>query len=127
MKLDAWVFSARLAWSHHWIKLASVIALVSSIAGGGWYFANVFPLAKEGGTFAYHYTVYFGIDDLRAWNWVFVLPVAWVGLTIADVLIAFGAYRKEPILASSLLMLAVLWAIPWLATVFYLVVINSSL
>lgn len=127
MRLDAWVFSAKLAWSHHWIKLVSVVALVSSVAGGGWYLANVFPLAKESGTFAYHYTVYFGIDDLRALGWVFALPVAWVGLTVVDLLVAFGSYRKEPILASSLFMLSVLCAIPWLATLFYLVVINSSL
>src|SRR5690349_20842054 len=127
MTLAAWLFSARLAWSRHWIKLACVLALTLSLAGSGWFLARVLPVARASGTFAYHYTIYFGIDDLRAWWWVFVLPAAWVGLTLFDLLFAFGSYRKEPILSSSMFALAALWGFPWLVTLFYLAVINSSL
>ncbi|HVM90396.1 MAG TPA: hypothetical protein VMU11_00680, partial [Verrucomicrobiae bacterium] len=80
-----------------------------------------------GGTFAYHYTVYFGIDDLRAWWWVFFLPSVWIVLTVFDLLIAYGVFRRDQVLSSCLFALAALWAFPWLATLFYLSVINASL
>jgi hypothetical protein len=127
MRFAAWLFSARLAWSRHWIKLATLLALGMSLAGSAWFLGRVLPIAKAGGVFAYHYTIYFGIDDLRGWGWVFVLPSAWIALTVIDLLFAYGTYRKDQILASCLFAIAVLWGIPWIFTMFYLALINASL
>lgn len=127
MKPAAWLFSAKLAWSRHWIKFATFAALGLSVAGSIWFLGRVVPIAEASGTFAYHYTIYFGIDDLRPWWWVFILPAVWVGMTIIDLLFAYGTYRKEPILASCLFAMAALWGIPWLFTLFYLALINASL
>jgi len=127
LRPDAWLFSARLAWSRHWIKLASVVALVLCLGGSAWFLGRVLPIAKASGTFAYHYTIYFGIDDLRAWWWAFILPTAWVSLTLVDLLFAFGTYRKDKVLSSCLFAMAALWGFPWLVTLFYLALINASL
>ncbi|MCR4256546.1 MAG: hypothetical protein NUW08_02470, partial [Candidatus Uhrbacteria bacterium] len=92
---------------------------------GTWFVSQVLPAARVNGTFAFHYTIYVGIDDLRGWGWVLVLPVAWLALTLSDILIAFGLYRADQILASSLVGLALLWSLPWAVGLFYLTVINS--
>ncbi|MCK9360919.1 hypothetical protein M0Q28_01690 [Patescibacteria group bacterium] len=123
--LDAWMLSARLAWGRPALRVASIAALSISIAVGLWFTAQVLPSAKANGTFAYHYNIYVGIDDLREWWWVFVLPGVWVGLTVADLLAAYGLYRTDDILARSLIILALLWSLPWSVALFYLTVINS--
>ncbi len=123
--LDAWLFSARLAWGRPWLRWASVGALFLSLTTGAWYVTQVLPSARANGTFAFHYNIYVGIDDLRGWGWVFVLPAAWLVLTCADILLAFGIYRADQILASSLVGLALLWSLPWAVALFYLTVINS--
>lgn len=122
---DAWLFSARLAWGRPWLRWASVVAVVVSLATGTWFVSQVLPAARVNGTFAFHYNIYVGIDDLRGWGWVLVLPVAWLALTLSDILIAFGLYRADQILASSLVGLALLWSLPWAVGLFYLTVINS--
>ena len=124
-RLDAWAFSARLAWAKPWLRFASLAALVISVAVGLWFIAQILPSARANGTFAYHYNIYVGIDDLRAWWWVFVLPGLWVGLTIVDLILAYGVYRTDVILANSLVTLALLWSLPWCVALFYLTVINS--
>ncbi len=123
--LDTWLLSARLAWGRPALRVMSIAALVISIAVGVWFVAQVLPSARANGTFAYHYNIYVGIDDLREWWWVFVLPGVWIGLTVIDLLAAYGLYRTDDILASSLIILALLWSLPWSVALFYLTVINS--
>jgi len=127
MRPDAWLFSAKLAWSRRWIKIASVLSMLLCLGGSAWFLARVLPVVKASGTFAYHYTIYFGIDDLRVWWWAFILPAAWIGLTLVDLAFAFGVYRKDAILASCLFATAALWGFPWLVTLFYLALINVNL
>lgn len=124
-RLDAWALSARLAWAKPWLRFASLAALAISVAVGLWFIAQILPSARANGTFAYHYNIYVGIDDLRAWWWVFVLPGLWVGLTLIDLILAYGVYRTDVILANSLVTLALLWSLPWCVALFYLTVINS--
>lgn len=125
LSFDAWALSARLAWGRPWFRIASLFAVFASMFVGSWYVTQVLPSAKANGTFAYHYNIYVGIDDLRSWWWVFAFPAAWIGLTAADIIIAYGLYRTDVILASALLGLALLWSLPWSVALFYLTVINS--
>lgn len=122
---DGWMFSARLAWGRPWLRWASVFALVLSLGTGTWFVSQVLPVARANGAFAFHYNIYVGIDDVRGWGWVFVLPAAWIVLTMLDILLAFGTYRADQILASSLVGLALLWSLPWAVALFYLTVVNS--
>lgn len=123
--LDAWMLSARLAWRRPALRVASVAALAISILVGVWFVVQMFPAAHANGTFAYHYNIYVGIDDLRGWRWIFFLPGVWIGLTVVDLLVAYGLYRTDSILASSLILLTLLWSLPWSVALFYLTVINS--
>ncbi len=123
--LDAWLFSARLAWGRPWLRWASVTALIVSLGTGIWFVSQVLPVARVNGTFAFHYNIYVGIDDLRGWVWVLLLPAAWLALTLSDILLAFGVYRADQVLASVLVGLALLWTLPWAVGLLYLIVINS--
>lgn len=125
MSFGAWALSARLAWSRPWLRVASIIAIGLSCTIGTWYIFQILPSARENGTFAYHYNIYVGIDDLRGWWWVFALPAMWIGLTVLDVLTAYGLYRTDAILSSALVGMALLWSLPWSFALFYLTVMNS--
>ncbi len=122
---DAWMLSARLTWGRPALRVASIAALSISIVVGIWFIAQVLPSARANGTFAYHYNIYVGIDDLRGWRWIFFLPGVWIGLTAFDLAVAYGLYRTDGILSSSLIILALLWSLPWSVALFYLTVINS--
>lgn len=123
--LDAWMLSARLAWGRPWFRVVTLAAFLFSVAVGVWFILQVLPSARTNGTFAYHYNIYVGIDDLRAWWWVFVLPGAWVLLTGLDIVLAYGTYRTDVVLSNALAVLALLWSLPWSVALFYLTVINS--
>lgn len=119
------MLSARLAWGRPALRVASIAALTISSLVGVWFIFQIFPSARANGTFAYHYNIYVGIDDLRGWWWIFALPGIWVGLTVFDLSVAFGLYRTDSVLASSLFVLSLLWSLPWSVALFYLTVINS--
>jgi hypothetical protein len=125
MNLDGWFFSARLAWGRVWIRVATALAMLTSIGVSAWFLSSVLPVARANGTFAYHYNIYLGIDDIRPWGWAFALPAAWIGLTVLDLLVAYGYYRKDVVLASSLFALSALWALPWSSALFYLALVNT--
>lgn len=125
LSLDAWLFSARLAWARPSLRWASVVAVGMSLGMGIWFASQVLPSARANGTFAFHYNIYVGIDDLRGWGWILILPITWLALTLSDILTAFGLYRADQILASTLVGLALLWSLPWAVVLFYLTVINS--
>jgi hypothetical protein len=72
-----------------------------------------------------HYNIYVGIDDVRGWEWVVALPMVWLVLTLLDITFAFGTYRSDQVLASTLVGLALFWSLPWAIFLFYLTVINS--
>lgn len=126
MTVDGWLFSAHLAWGKTWIRVATVFALAASLGVSAWFLAGVVPSARENGTFAYHYNIYLGIDDVRPWGWAFALPAAWVGLTALDLLIAYGLYRTDAVIASTLIALTALWALPWAGSLFYLALANTT-
>jgi len=90
----------------------------------GFFLWHVFPAAREHGTFILHYNVYLGIDEVKSWSWVFLPPLVWFGLTLLDVVLAFGIYQADAFFAWSLLVLAVAWAFPWSVALFFLTYIN---
>lgn len=75
-------------------------------------------------TLAFHYNVYVGIDDVRAWEWSLLLPLGWIGFVGANMVFAYTIYRRDPQAALSLLVFAGLSCLPWMAFLFYLTVLN---
>lgn len=124
MKPDAWLFSAKLAWDNLWIRWTSILTVLLVLGMSGFYLWNTLPSAQEHGYFVMHYNFYLGIDDVRSWPWLFFLPVVWLVMTLADILVAYGFYRQDSHLSLSLILLAFAWSLPWAGALFYLSFIN---
>jgi hypothetical protein len=106
------------------IRWLTILTLFLVVAMCGFYVWNTLPAARERGFFVMHYNLYLGIDDVRSWPWLFVLPLIWISLTLADIGMAFGAYRIDAHLSLSLILLAFAWSLPWSGALFYLSHIN---
>lgn len=124
MNLDAWWFSAKLAWGNLLIRWLTILTFFLVIAVSVFYIWHTLPAAQSRGYFVMHYNLYLGIDDVRSWPWLFLLPAVWLVFTLADIAAAFGSYRVDQHLSLSLVLLAFAWSLPWAGALFYLSLIN---
>lgn len=124
MFLEAWLFSARLAWRRSFFKWFFMLTLLMVIFGSAIFLWKLLSVRAESGTFVLHYNIYLGIDEVRSWPWVFLLPSVWLALTMIDLAVAFGTYRYDPHFAISLLTFAFFWCLPWLVALYYLILTN---
>ena len=120
MTREGWVLSARLAWSRPAMRWTAILALTVCIAVSVWFLVVTAPAAERHDAFVFHYNIYLGTDDVRAWPWVFSLPAAWLVLTLADMTAAFGLYRTDLFSSRALAALAVTALFPWMGILFYL-------
>ncbi len=117
--------SARLAWHRPWFRALTLgllgFALVASIA----FLVALEPVIRESNTIVFHTNVYFGIDDVRPWQWIFLWPGLWVSTVIGGVLAAFGVYQRDALLAYSLLVWLLAWSCPWAIGLYYLMLFST--
>lgn len=124
MTFSAWLFSAKLAWGKPWMRWLSLIALVLPMLTGSLFLFYVLPAAQSRGSLVYHYNIYLGIDDVRAWWWALALPIAWLVFTLGDLVVAYGMYRNDSYMSAALVSFAVAWGFPWAGALFYLSLFN---
>ncbi len=124
MTFEAWTLSARLAWTRPWIRMVSIVIVLVTLSMCTYFLMRVLPASQKLGSVILHYNLYRGIDEVRTWPWAFLLPIAWISVTFADLAIALGVYRADAHVSWSLLALAVLWSVPWCVALFYLTLIN---
>ncbi len=126
MTFESWLFSAKRAWQDPWVKGAIVCTALVVLVGSVWFSWQVIHLRHAPqGLLVFHYTIYFGIDAMKPWGWMFVLPLTWILWTVVDVLWAFGVYREDMHQAWALLFAASVWSIPWMMTLWHLVRMNQ--
>lgn len=118
------MFSAKLAWQRPVFRFTSVIPFVVCLAASIVFLLTLIPSHVRGGMLVMHYNVYLGIDEVHPWPYIIILPSVWLMMTIADLFIAYGIFRKDPQLAWSLNVLAILFALPWCFALFYLTRMN---
>lgn len=106
------------------MRWSALISVAASIGISIWFLATTLPSIRRHDAFIYHYNVYLGIDDVRVWPWVFFLPSVWVAVTLLDLVLAYGLYRSDALLARALATLAFVWAFPWAGALFYLSLVN---
>ncbi len=125
MTLAAWLFSAKRAWQDPWIKGVTVFTVVFGIIGSAWFIAHMLPLRHAThGRLVLHYSVYFGIDAIKPWGWLFALPVCWIVSVMIDVVWSLGVYREDAYQAWAILFVASISSIPWMMTLWHLIGIN---
>ncbi len=124
MTFSAWLFSAKLAWGKPWLRWSSIVALFAPISFGTLFLVKVMASVQSQGNIVYHYNIYLGIDDVRVWWWVILLPLMWFFLSLIDVVIAYGMYRIDSYFSAALVTFAIAWSFPWAGVLFYLYLFN---
>jgi len=119
-----WFFSAKLAWQQKTLRVLTILTCLLSILVSGYYLWSVVPVARRSGTVVVHYNIYLGIDDVRSWPWVFLLPAIWLACTFIGLLWSYASYQHDPHLSVSLIVFAFFWSLPWIAALFYLSLLN---
>lgn len=94
------------------------------IVGIAWYTVNLVGMDVSQKTFVFHYTVYLGIDDVRALVWILFWPVLWLLTSVIFLVCAYGSYRRDAHAGFAWLVVAAASALPWLLALHYLAVIN---
>ncbi|HPF95350.1 MAG: hypothetical protein KC582_04830 [Candidatus Magasanikbacteria bacterium] len=125
MNWSTWLLSAKLAWGKPFLRWSTIISVALCLVTSGLFIATVLPEAIQNNAFAFHYNVYFGIDEVKTWLWVFFFPGIWFVLTMLDSLVAYGFYRTDAVLANTSAALALVWALPWMSFLFYLSLLNT--
>lgn len=125
MTFESWLFSAKRAWQDPWVRGIAVLSSLCVLIASAWFSWQIVGLRHAPqGLLVLHYNVYFGIDALRAWGWMFVFPAVWILCTCIDLLWMFGVYREDLYQAWALLFLMIVWSIPWTMLLWHLVRIN---
>ena len=81
---STWTLSAKLAWQHplvRWLWLCVALMFVGTVP---FFVYRLLPHAYRSGTVVLHYNVYFGIDRIQTWGWMFFLPFLWLCLLVFD-------------------------------------------
>ena len=120
----AYFFSAKQAWQRPFFRWGAILALACVFAGSGYFLWKVWPAHRQSGTIVTHYNIYLGIDQVSPWSWAWLLPGVWLAVTLADVALAYAMYRTDAYLAASLIVLACVWSLPWMGTLYHLTLIN---
>lgn len=124
MTWDEWRFSAKLAWQDRcvkWLTIANASLLTVTSMFVLW---RLIPEGARSGVLTYHYSIYLGIDDVRGWPWVFMLPGGGLLIFAFNTVVSLGLFRADVLAARSLSALATAILLVGSIGSFFLVLIN---
>lgn len=124
MRWDEWRFSATLAWRDLFVRSITLTAFTLAGIVSGYTIWRLVPEGMRSGVLALHYTMYLGIDDVRAWPWIFALPASMFMLLIVNTFVSAGIYRADIFAARVLSTLSCALTIVWSVGMFFIVRIN---
>ena len=125
MKWDEWRFSARLAWQDHFVRWTTLGTAIFCCVITGFVLWKLLPIGLRSGVLTFHYTIYLGIDDVRAWPWIFYPLGTMFGVFLLNLLISLGVFRQDELAARALVGLAGGIAVIWGVGMVFLTRVNS--
>lgn len=124
MTWSEWRFSAKLAWQDPFIRWMTVLSLLIFVATSFFVLWKLIPEGLRSGVLTMHYTIYLGIDDVRPWPWIFVVPGGLAAVLLVNSILSFGLFRSDALAARALTGLATAVLIIGAVSSFFLVLIN---
>ena len=124
MKWDAWRFSAHLAWQDAFVRWTTVVPGAVTVTWISYYLWRLIPEGLRSGVLVLHYNIYLGIDDVRAWPWIFLSPGIMLLILLTNTSIAFGLYRTDTLAARTLMVVSVVLVAIWIVSSFFLIHVN---
>lgn len=123
MRWESFFQSATLAWQRRSFRYFCLSVAGVIIFFSGWYLWSILPLRHQP-DIVFHYTIYLGIDDTRAWPWLFFPVGGWWLIVAVDFLLAFLYYRSDPLAAWTLVTLSLIASVPWAFSLYSLLRVN---
>ena len=125
MNWEEWKFSLEVAWDDPWYRWQSIVTVLAAAVGSIFFLWKMIPVGIRSGLLVFHYNLYFGIDEVLPWVWIFALPAGLLVLIAFDLLASGNLLRKDRIASRVLLSVATsftLFAIVW---GFFLTTVNG--
>lgn len=125
MKRVEWRFSAKQAANDPFIRW-TLIGTLFVFIGTTVYFAwGSMPSIRETGLVVLHYNTYLGIDAVRPWPWIFLLPGIPLGLVIFDTIASFLLFQSDRLASRALMGLLGVSISLWSVGMYFLMRMNS--
>jgi hypothetical protein len=124
MTFDEWKFSLEVAWDDPWFRWQSIVTIVATFIGSAFFLWRLIPEGLRSGVLVFHYNLYFGIDEVLPWQWIFAFPAVLISIVIIDFLAAGDLFRKDRVTSRTLLTMSTLFVAIALVGGFFLVTVN---
>lgn len=124
MRWEEWKFSARLATQDRFIRWTAIGTAVLIMGMSAFFLWRLLPEGWRSGVITLHYNVYLGIDDVRAWPWLFALPGAAIATAAVDILFALGFFRQNKLASRTIVAVGFIAAVLWALGSFFLILVN---
>jgi len=124
MAFEEWRNSIKRAWHDPFIRWTSILELVAILAGSAFFLWRLIPEGLRSGVLILHYNIYLGIDDVRAWPWIFFVPGAMLVVYLADLVAACVLLKTDELAARALVALTAVLTVAWAVAAFFLILVN---
>jgi len=124
MQWDDWRFSAKRAWQNGFIRWTTVATGLVVVAASALFLWRIIPEGLRSGVLVMHYNIYLGIDSVKPWQWIIVLPAVMLAVFLVNTLLALGLYRPDELAAKALVVFTAVLTVLWCIASFFLVVVN---
>lgn len=124
MILERAGISFRFAWKQPRLRNLFFVVIALPLFISGVFLWRLLPVVRAAQTVVLHYTIYLGIDEVRRWPWIFLLPVFWNVVVWMGSLVALLLSQEDRLLSYTILLFLLLWSAPWAMALFYLGLLN---
>lgn len=125
MNWEEWKFSFEVAWDDPWYRWQTITTVAAVVGGTAFFLWRMVPVGIRTGLLVFHYNLYFGIDEVLPWTWIFVFPGALIVMVVIDLLASGHLFRKDRIVSRVLLCTATVFTIFALIGGFFLTTVNG--
>jgi len=124
MRWDALVFSVRHAVRDPFIRWNAIASGVVYLAVSVFFLWSITPAVRQTGLVTLHYNTYIGIDDVRAWPWMFFIPGVVLFVIVFDTMVALILFQKDRLAARAIIALESGTVLVWAVGIYFLTRIN---
>jgi hypothetical protein len=124
MTLEEWKFSLEVAWDDPWYRWQSIVTIAATAIGSLFFLWRLIPEGLRSGVLVFHYNLYFGIDEVLPWQWIFAYPAALMLIVLINFFAAGDLFRKDRIASRALLTMSTLFVAISLVGAFFLISVN---
>lgn len=125
MTWQEWKFSSRLAWRDRFMRVTTGLTVVLLVSTSGYFLFRLLPTGWKTGAVVMHYNIYLGIDEVRPWPWIFLIPGAALLLTLIDLSFSLGLFRTDHLASRVIAAVGLISITLWSIGSFFLVIVNT--